>query len=247
MLLHGLAGYAREWDETASWLSASCRVFATEQRGHGRSERRPADLSRSAFVDDAAAWLRQLDLAPATVVGQSLGGHTAFLLAARHPELVHALVVAEATPEPYLEAQEVVGGWLDSWPVPFASRPDALAFFGGDTLRGRTWSGGLDRRDDGLWPAFDLDVMVAAIAEGAATDRWDEWRRIRCPALIVRAAGPDGRETYERMAAVNSSARLVEIEEAGHDVHLDQPAAWRAAIEPFVVGSDPASAGASLS
>lgn len=109
MLLHGLAGYAREWDETASWLSASCRVVAPEQRGHGRSERRPADLSRSAFVDDAAAWLRRLDLAPAAVVGQSLGGHTAFLLAARHPELVRALVVAEATPDAFPDEAELVG------------------------------------------------------------------------------------------------------------------------------------------
>jgi len=38
------------------------------------------------------------------------------------------------------------------------------------------------------------------------------------------------------MAAANPSARLVDIEDAGHDVHLDQPAAWRRAIEPFVVG-----------
>jgi hypothetical protein len=63
MFLHGLAGYAREWDETASWLSASCRVLAPGQRGHGRSERRPRDVSRSAFVADAAAWLRQFRLA----------------------------------------------------------------------------------------------------------------------------------------------------------------------------------------
>ena len=237
MLLHGLAGYAREWDETASWLSGSCRVVAPEQRGHGRSERRPQDVSRSAFVDDAAEWLRRLRLVPAIVVGQSLGGHTAFLLAARHPELVRALVVAEATPEPYPEAADTVGRWLESWPVPFTSPAEARTFFGGDTLRGRVWADGLECRAGGLWPAFDPDVMVAAIAEGAATGYWDDWRRVTCPTLVVRAAGPDGREEYERMAALNPMARLVEIEDAGHDVHLDQPAAWRAAIEPFVAGS----------
>lgn len=236
MLLHGLAGYAREWDETASWLSESCRVVATEQRGHGRSERRPADVSRSAFVDDAAAWLQRLDLAPATVVGQSLGGHTALLLAARHPELVRALVVAEATPDPFPDAPASVGEWFDTWPVPFASTDDAQGFFGGDTVRARTWAAGLERRDGGLWPSFDPDVMLDALTQAGATDCWDDWRRIAFPVLVVRAAGPEGRDAYERMAAANPSARLVDIEDAGHDVHLDQPAAWRRAIEPFVVG-----------
>ena len=55
LLLHGLAGTAVEWEETAAWLSATHRVVALDQRGHGRSERRPADVSREAFVADAIA------------------------------------------------------------------------------------------------------------------------------------------------------------------------------------------------
>lgn len=41
LLLHGLAGHAEEWSETASWLTGDHRVFALDLRGHGRSERRP--------------------------------------------------------------------------------------------------------------------------------------------------------------------------------------------------------------
>ena len=52
VLLHGLAGYAGEWHETASWLSETFRVVAVEQRGHGRSERAPASVSPDAFVAD---------------------------------------------------------------------------------------------------------------------------------------------------------------------------------------------------
>src|SRR5581483_9482705 len=47
-LLHGVAGNAREWDDTASWLVESHRVFAVDARGHGQSERRPGDVSRAA-------------------------------------------------------------------------------------------------------------------------------------------------------------------------------------------------------
>lgn len=43
LLLYGLAGHAGEWDETASQLTPRHRVLAIEARGHGRSERRPAE------------------------------------------------------------------------------------------------------------------------------------------------------------------------------------------------------------
>ena len=67
LLLHGLAGTAVEWEETAAWLSATHHVVALDQRGHGRSERRPADVSREAFVADALAAIDELALAPAVL------------------------------------------------------------------------------------------------------------------------------------------------------------------------------------
>jgi pimeloyl-ACP methyl ester carboxylesterase len=134
------------------WLRRAAR--------RGRSERRPPDVSRQAFVDDLAAWIDVLGLAPAVVIGQSLGGHTAFLLAAQRPDLVRALVVAEATPAIDHDAPRQVRERLDAWPAPFAGRGDALAYFG-DTAWGRAVADGLEHRQDGLWPAFDVDVMVA--------------------------------------------------------------------------------------
>jgi pimeloyl-ACP methyl ester carboxylesterase len=233
VLVHGLAGHAGEWDGTAPWLRAAHRVVAPDARGHGRSERRPGDLSRAAFVDDLAHWIESLGLAPAIVVGQSLGAHTAFLLAARRPELVRALVVAEATPEPDPNAPASVEAWLRSWPVPFGDRQGAIAFFG-DTTWGRAWADGLERRDDGLGPAFDVDVMVAALAE-AERSYWDEWRRVRCPTLVVRA-GADGipEALVARMVVGAPQATSAVVPNAGHDLHLHQPEAWRAAVETFL-------------
>lgn len=234
LLLHGLAGYGEEWSDTAAWLAESHRVVAPDQRGHGRSARSPADLSREAFVADAAMWIEELGLTPAVVSGQSLGGHTAFLLAARRPDLVRGLVVAEATPEANPEVPAVVGAWLDSWPASFAQRADAVEFFGGDGLRARAWASGLEERDGGLWPAFDRGVMLAALAESASRSYWDEWARIRCPVLVVEAAGGDDERAFRRMVDTLPNARLVEIDDAGHDVHLDQPQLWRAALQGFL-------------
>src|SRR3954469_4407894 len=93
LLLHGLAGHAEEWAQTASWLTARCHVVALDARGHGRSTRRPTDVSRDAGVADAAFVIERLALQPAVVVGQSLGGLTALSLAARRPGAVRGLVL----------------------------------------------------------------------------------------------------------------------------------------------------------
>jgi pimeloyl-ACP methyl ester carboxylesterase len=234
VVVHGLAGHAGEWDATAAWIGASRRVVAPDARGHGRSERRPGDVSRAGFVADLAHWIELLGLAPAVVIGQSLGAHTAFLLAARRPELVRALVVAEATPEPDPDAPASVEGWLRSWPVPFAGREEALAFFG-DTTWGRAWADGLERRDGGLRPAFDVDVMVAALAETAERSFWDEWRRVACPTLVVRTGdGGIPEALVERMVAEAPHATSAVVADAGHDLHLHQPDRWREVIEAFL-------------
>jgi pimeloyl-ACP methyl ester carboxylesterase len=207
LLLHGLLGHAREWDATAEWLTRTHRVVALDQRGHGRSERQPADVSPEAFGADAEGWIEHLGLAPAVVVGQSLGGLTALRLAARRPALMRALVVCEATPAADPEGGAAVRGWLAGWPVPFASATAARAFFGGDSLFARAWTAGLEQRDDGLHPAFDADVLLAALSQAEARDAWAEWSTIRCPALIVRAAGGAPRGEVRRMLDLQPRAR----------------------------------------
>ena len=236
MLLHGLCGYAGEWRETAAWLSATHRVLVPEQRGHGRSERKPADVSRRAYVEDAATWVELLASAPVALVGQSLGGHTGFLLASSRPDLVSRLVVAEASPDPDASAPGKVERWLRSWPVPFATRSAAEAFFGGPSTWASTWAAGLEEHPGGWWPAFDLDVMVASLQEASRMDAWADWMMIAAPTLVVRGADGLDAAVAAKMTAGLADASIVEVSGAAHDVHLEQPAAWRAALDGFLRG-----------
>jgi pimeloyl-ACP methyl ester carboxylesterase len=236
LLLHGLAGTAAEWEETAAWLSATHRVVALDQRGHGRSERRPGDVTPAAYVADALAAVESLGLAPTVLVGQSLGGLIAFLAATKRPDLVDALIVVEATPtREGPEVAEQIADYFDSWPLRFPSRDAAVTFFGGESLRARAWARNLVAQPDGLRPAFDTDVLVAAIEEALARDYWDEWRALSVPTLLVR--GEEGELSPSEAAAMVDavpSAQLVAIPGAGHDVHLDAPEAWRSAVEAFL-------------
>lgn len=117
LLLHGLAGTVGEWDHlTARLLAAGRRVVRYDARGHGESTLRPQDVSRAAAVQDAVTLIDHLSLAPVTLIGQSLGGHTAMLLAASHPHLVSSLVLVEAGPGgPKPDTPAQIAKWLDDW------------------------------------------------------------------------------------------------------------------------------------
>lgn len=238
VLLHGLAGHAGEWADTARWLSARHRVLALDLRGHGRSERTPDDVSQAAHVADTVHVLERLELASVTLVGQSLGGLTALLVASERPDLVRALVVADACPAPERDPDAIVaeiGDALASWPVPFVTRADAIAFFGGPSLSAEAWVGGLEPRDSGLWPRFDVATMVETLRSASERSYWSEWERIECPALVVRAGdGLVPAAVAEEMLARLPRGRLVEVPGAAHDLHLDRPLEWRQAVESFL-------------
>jgi pimeloyl-ACP methyl ester carboxylesterase len=234
LLLHGLAGHQGEWDDLVPRLLADGhRVVTYDARGHGASTRRPPITTREACVADAVALIEELSLAPATLVGQSLGGHTAMLLAAARPDLVRALVLVEAGPAGRSAGlPSEIAGWLDSWPVPFKS-PDAA----GEFLGHEAWARGLEerRKGDGWYPRFDRDTMIATISELSTAGYWREWSRITCPTLLVRGAnGTMSDPEPADMPARRPETRYAVIPDAGHDAHLDQPARLHDAIRTFL-------------
>ncbi|MFE9802895.1 alpha/beta fold hydrolase [Streptomyces goshikiensis] len=235
VLLHGLAGHAGEWDTLARSLSRRYRVVAVDQRGHGASERRPGDVSRAAYVADAVAVIGQLDLRRPVLVGQSLGGHTAMLAAAAHPDLLRALVLIEAGPggsSPDVQAE--IGAALGAWPTPFPSRRVAVEFFGGGAV-GEGWAAGLEERADGLWPSFDRDVMVEALKENAQRSFWDQWTAITCPTLVILGqSGIISACEAEAMLQRRPGAVAVSVPEAGHDVHLEHPEILQQVLQEFL-------------
>jgi pimeloyl-ACP methyl ester carboxylesterase len=238
LLVHGLAGHAGEWKDTAAWLSESRHVFALDLRGHGHSETRPADVSAAALRDDVCFVLDRIG-APALLLGQSLGGRIAIPAAAARPELVECLVLAEAgsagsVDVARLKAAEIAAA-LAAWPVPFPDVPTAEAFFGGRGLDPEAWTRGLRRETGGLYPRFEVDVLERMLCAVAGEDCWDDWSRLACPTLIVRGGhGELPPAELDRMLAEQSLARSIELPGAGHEVHLEEPALWRLAVTEFL-------------
>jgi 3-oxoadipate enol-lactonase len=96
MLLHGwMADADLNWCGAYGDLTAAgYRVLAIDHRGHGRGLRQMNDFRLVDCAADAAAALHQLDVAPALVVGYSMGGAIAQLMVRDHPDVVAGLVLS---------------------------------------------------------------------------------------------------------------------------------------------------------
>jgi len=227
LLLHGLAGSAAEMVPLGQALGT--RFVALDQRGHGLSTRRPPDLSRQAFVDDAAAVLAG---EPAWVVGQSMGAHTAMLVAASI-EVKGLVMISGGVGGSTDDYPKRLGAWFAGWPVPFADEAAAAAFLG-DRAITAAWVADLERRPDGLYPRFDADVLEAIMRPVADEARWDAWERITAPTLVIRG-GNDDSDAGE-LARMADRATIEVIPGAGHDVHLEKREPTARLIRQFIDG-----------
>jgi 3-oxoadipate enol-lactonase len=101
LLLHGWCVSADlNWFRAYAPLAdAGFRVLAVDHRGHGRGLRTPVPFRLTDCADDAAAVLRTLGVGSATVVGYSMGGPIASLMARSHADVVRGLVLGATAPD----------------------------------------------------------------------------------------------------------------------------------------------------
>lgn len=238
VILHGLAGESGEFVPSMNALADDYRVVALDQRGHGRSTRRPLDLSRDAFVQDVVALIEDVSRGrPVHLVGQSMGAHTAMLVAAARPDLVASLVMLEGhAGSGSTEDASALGRYFASWPVPFADEAAAREFLGELPIAG-AWVAAMECRDDGLWPRFDADIMENCI-RNVMEPRWDEWAAVQARTLVVY--GDKGMFSEDQKAAFvgrRPGTSRIDLAGASHDAHLDQFGPWIEALRGHLAES----------
>src|ERR671932_68509 len=96
VLMHGGFGVIGMFAQLLPALAETHQVIAVELEGHGRTALLDRPLTFEQMADDIAAFIHQLGLERADLVGYSLGGGVALQTAIRHPEVVRKLVVVSA-------------------------------------------------------------------------------------------------------------------------------------------------------
>jgi N-formylmaleamate deformylase len=182
-------------------------------------------------AEEIARYIAASKLEAPALIGHSMGGTLAMMIAARRPEKIGRVMVVDMLPQP----AGLFGGNASG----LGSLADRLA----STPSGRRLLGGLIGRFGADEPGreSDPDVVARATNDLARTDLAPELPRIRVPMMILFATpganAPDHPrivQNYRVSYAGAKTAKLRPIPESGHMIMYDQPARFRAEVKAFL-------------
>lgn len=248
VFLHGLMGYGLNWRRIASSFKNDRQVLIFDQRGHGKSFKPKTGYQPEDYADDLALILNELGWSSVDLVGHSMGGRNALNFASRFSMKVRRLVIVDIGPEVTPDSLDRIRNLINLVPVPFENKLQAKEFFlnefpkllakqpQANTLGQYFYSNMEELENGGVGWRFDRDAIMSSLIEGRKGERWQEWESLTMPTLIIRGEhSPDLLpSTYEQMLLRNRLSRGVEIKNAGHWVHFEQPEAFIRTLRNFL-------------
>jgi len=259
LLIHGLAGSSRTWDQVMPALAERYDVIAPDLLGHGESAKPMGDYSLGAFASGLRDFLAVLDVDSVTIVGHSFGGGVAMQLAYQHPELVDRLVLVGSgglgREVSWLLRSLALPGVEYVMPIAFP-RPlvtglnEIGRFLGRRNLRSaklaELWRGYHSLAGASNRQAF-VRTMRGVIDVGGQTVNASDrlYLATRVPTLIVWGEH-DGIIPLEHGIAAHaaiSSSRLEVIEGVGHFPHVEAPARFNEILLDFLSTTDAGAVG----
>ncbi len=230
LIAPGLFGSARNWGAIAKRLSDSREVRVVDMRNHGESPW----AAKHDYPSMAADLAEVLD-APSDVIGHSMGGKAAMMLALARPELVRRLIVADIAPVAYGHTQSHLIAAMRSVDLSrVESRRDADLQLGQRVedasvrafllqslnVKSRKWRLNLD--------VLDAE-MPKVLSFPEVTGQFDG------PTLFLSGAESDyvTRDHRGLIKGLFPAAKFAKLPGAGHWLHADQPRAFEAAVRAF--------------
>ncbi|MCC3160858.1 alpha/beta hydrolase [Hymenobacter sp. 15J16-1T3B] len=235
VLLHGLMTNGLCWSELARVLAPDYDVIMPDARGHGRSSAPAAGYRYADHAADVVGLLSALQLPPAFLLGHSMGGMTAAVVASRCPELLRGLLLADPTFLSPEVQRDVYASDVAEQHRQLLTR--SLAEVLADA-----------RRRHPHRPAETLELFARARLQTSLrafevlTPPNPDFRQLisqlRTPTLLVFGdGGIVSAAVAQELHQLNPSVEFAQIPDAGHALQVDQPARFAAAVTRFLRAS----------
>jgi len=227
VLAHGFSDDGSCWTPVTEALEGDYDVIMVDARGHGRSEGPEQGYGLDDMAADLAGVITELGVQKPAVLGHSMGGGTAFVLAGTYPELPRAILIEDAgmlnLTAPKTPADQERRAQMRAW-ITELKRMTREEMIAEQRVASPGWS------EAELYPWADAKLRFSFNAlnrRGVAAVDWQATlRRVTCPALLMTADPELGAIVAEEDAvaiqALIPQLRVVHIPEAGHNIRREQ-------------------------
>ncbi len=232
VLLHGLAAGGACWSYLARALEAEYDVIMPDARGHGMSSVPNYGYSYDDHANDVVGLINSLGLSRPVLLGHSMGGLTAAVVASRDTKLLRGLILADPTFISARYQRDV----RDSDVADQHRRALGMSFdelVAGAQARRPSRS----RETNELLARLRLQTSMAAfdVLTPPNPDYMELMKVIDVPALLVIAdKGVVSPVVAEELRRVNTKLSVEQIREAGHGIQYDQPDRFASVVKSFL-------------
>jgi len=237
VILHGLFGSSDNWMTQARMLSENFSVYTLDLRNHGLSPHDPIHTYEK-MAEDVRMFVLSQAIGPVVLIGHSMGGKVAMLLACSHPELVEKLVVVDIVPKRYAPHHDQIIQGLKAMPLStLSSRQEADLFLSNYVKDAGVRQFLLKNLNRDAQSGFSWKINLAVLAESM-----DEV--LGNPLSGILFLGPSfflfgSRSEYYKKGdeeIIRSFFPEAEIDflETGHWVQAEKPEAFVARVKTFL-------------
>ena len=237
-ILHGLFGMLDNWHNMARKLSAHFNIVTVDQRNHGQSPHSDA-MSFELMAQDLADLIDHIGIEKATILGHSMGGKTAMKFADLHPDKIEKLIVVDIAPKKYKPGHTAYFNAFNT--IDFSKcetrkeADSALAIIESNIGVRQFLLKNLDKSDVGYHLKFNLKPIEAFYPKMIDVMEF-QWI-ISVPTLFIYGE-KSGYITENDMLTIEetfTNSEFLNIKNAGHWVHAEQPKAFEKAVLEFLI------------
>lgn len=233
ILLHGLMLSGACWTPLARALEEDYDVVMPDARGHGKSDAPDHGYRYDDLAADVVSLIDTLGLATPVLLGHSMGGMTAAVVASWNPKRLRGLILADPTfltPQRQREVHE--SDVADQHRrILNRSKEDFLA-----ETRVRQSRRSCEVVELFAEARFQTSIRAFEVLTPPNPDYMQLINTLDVPSLLV--VGDDGSvvspEVATKLAGLNQHLKVIQIAEAGHGVPYDQPERFSAVVQTFL-------------
>ena len=233
LFLHYWGGTSRTWRKVTAELEGQFKTVAFDARGWGKSDKTPASYKLADLADEALSLVKALGIKQYVLVGHSMGGKVAQLIASRRPEgLLGLILVAPAQPTPRHNPDQMREEQLHA----YDNRENVLKVIGSGRLTARPPSPEIVEQivEDSL--SGSREATMAFPMKSILEDISSEVAKINVPTVLL-AGELDQVDSLERhkteVLAYLPNAEFKIIKGSGHLIPIDEPVQLAKEITSF--------------